>query len=107
MPLQADAMICSGFRGSRSTTKTSESSIIPSFINCQLFPASVDLKGRHHVPAYIVVVFRGSMASESTLAGIVGDSTFSQSAPEFFDIHTPFVVPTRMMSGSFSDCVIE
>src|SRR4029079_18936882 len=106
MPLHADATMWFASRGSTVTAKTSESSIIPFLIRRQFFPLSVDLYARHHVPAYIVLVFRGSVASESILTGMVVDEIFSQSSPEFLDIHTPLRVPARITSGSLSDWVI-
>src|SRR5688500_12911267 len=105
MPLQAELMTCSGLRGSTAMAKTSESSIIPVLSSCQLFPESVVLYARHQVPAYIVLVFRGSIASESIFTGIDVDDIFCQSAPEFFEIQTPLIVPASSTLGSIGDWV--
>src|SRR5690242_587100 len=106
MPLHAEAMMWLASRGSIFTAKTSESSIIPSLIKRQFLPLSVVLYARHQVPAYIVLVFRGSTAIESMFTGIDVESIFSQSSPESLDIQTPSSVPRTMIFGSAVDCVI-
>src|SRR5690606_9676898 len=103
MPLHAEATIYSGFRGLIVIANTSESSIIPSRMSFQLAPASVVLYARHHVPAYIVLASRGSIASESMLTGIVAEEIFFQLAPESFEIQAPSVVPATRIEGSVGD----
>ena len=52
-------------------------------------------------------MIRGSIASESTFTGALDEDSFSQLSPEFLDIQTPLVEPTKIMFGSNLDCVIE
>ena len=57
---------CLRLAGSRMIENTSESSIIPCLMLCQVLPPSVVFQGRCHVPAYTTSGSAGSTARDST-----------------------------------------
>src|SRR5262245_42491664 len=76
--------------------KTSESSIMPFLIWCQLPPPSVVFHARCQVPAYITSGFLGSMASDSmSLMSLwpSGEMRFQLSPPSMLR-KTPSSAPT-------------
>src|SRR5215831_15856508 len=65
MPEQALANTMEGLAGSTMTEKTSESSIMPLLMCCQVAPPSEVFQARCQVPAYSVSGFFGSTAMDS------------------------------------------
>src|SRR6185312_12648077 len=101
MPEHALRYTVEGCCGSMMSENTSESSITPFLIWCQLRPPSSVFQARCHVPAYITSGFFGSIASDSIFLMSLwpsGEMRFQWSPPSS-ERNTPSSAPATRILG--------